>query len=317
MGSEAAVDSGQAETTRTSAPAGSRATSKTVPLAEALALGWVEFWYQPKIDLRTMRMVGVETLARVRHPVHGILNPGSFLPGAHKSSLSALAQQALITALKEGLQFSKMGISVRFAVNMSLDALMKLPIEVLVRRYRAPKEKWPGLIFDVPESELLNNVAQVREIIADLTPFGINFAIDDFGSCISSALDPQNRGQAQVMLDEILAKLLALKNVSIAEMKLDRAFVKDCGTNARHGAICKVFIDLAHCVGSTAVAIGAESANDIRALQSMNCDVGQGYLFGEPLSKVEFSGLVRNHANKQFGINMGGSAPPPRPYSNT
>src|SRR5262245_8502437 len=92
-------------------------------LDEALKKNLVEFWYQPKIDLRKKQLAGVELFARVRHPERGILLPGSFMDGADESSLVELTALSLANALKVGAGFSKLGISFRLAVNVSLSAL--------------------------------------------------------------------------------------------------------------------------------------------------------------------------------------------------
>lgn len=273
----------------------------TVALAEALAKDWVEFWYQPKIDLRARQIVGVEALARVRHPLHGVMGPAAFLPGAHKISLATLARRALNSALKEGMQLSRMGIKVRFAVNIPFEIIGELPLEDILRKYHAAGEKWPGIILDVPEDELLDNIDELRALSAALIPHGVNFAMDDFGNGISAALKSENRQHADRMVQDIFATLTHLKNEAIAEMKLDRSFIADCGADPRKAAICKLTIDLVHSIGSTAVAVGAEKASDLRALEEMSCDVGQGRLFGEPLSVVDFRNLIRDRIARQAG----------------
>src|SRR6478672_834440 len=80
-----------------------------VALDEALSNGWIEFWYQPKIDLRKKQLVGVEAFARARHPQDGILMPGAFLPGATEADLIALSELALAHTLKAALNFAKLG----------------------------------------------------------------------------------------------------------------------------------------------------------------------------------------------------------------
>ena len=93
-------------------------TAARIELEEALKSGWIEFWYQPKIDLRKKQLAGVEAFARCRHPQFGILPPGAFMPGATEAELLALSEQALTSALQTGLNFSKLGINLRFAVNI-------------------------------------------------------------------------------------------------------------------------------------------------------------------------------------------------------
>jgi len=272
-----------------------------VALAEALAKDWVEFWYQPKIDLRTRNIIGVETLARVRHPLHGILGPASFLPGAHKKSLATLARRALNAALKEGTQLAAMGIRVRFAVNVPFDVITDLSIRDILRKYHSAGQQWPGIILDVPESELLDNLDELRAISAALAADGVRFAMDDFGQRLSSALDPKNRRSADKMVLDLFATLAHLKNEAIAEMKLDRKFVEDCGIDSQKATLCKLSVDLVHSMGSTAVAVGAQNAKDLRAVEEMDCDIGQGRVFGEALSVTEFRNLIRGRIAAKSG----------------
>ena len=96
-----------------------------VDLGEALAQKWIEFWYQPKIDLRKKQLVGVEAFARVRHPEHGVLAPEAFIPAATDSNLIALSELALRNSLKAGINFAKVGVSLRMAINMPVNALRK------------------------------------------------------------------------------------------------------------------------------------------------------------------------------------------------
>ena len=87
--------------------------------------------------------------------------------------------------------------------------------------------------------------------------------------------------------------------VELAELKLDRSFVADCGTDKVNAPLCKTVIGLAHNFGSVAVAIGVEKASDAVALVSMGCDFGQGFLFGQPMPEERFTSLLRQRAQGQ------------------
>src|SRR6201991_1121085 len=105
-------------------------------LAEALKNEWVEFWYQPKIDLRRKQLAGAEAFARVCHPQHGVLLPGTFMPGADDASIHTLAEKALVSALKSGLNLGKFGVNLRIAINVPVNCLTKLPVDKIVREHR-------------------------------------------------------------------------------------------------------------------------------------------------------------------------------------
>ncbi len=257
-------------------------TTQQASLEEALRMGQVEFWYQPKIDLRRKQLAGVESFARVRHPDHGMVSPAAFMQGADDKSLVALAKESILNALKTSLNFVKLGIKLRLAVNVSMTALVQLPIEAMVREFRSRTEQWPGLIFDVTEDQIAIDPRAVNDVMGAVAPFGIKLAIDDFG-----------RGYLP---------LARLNEVAFAELKVDRNFVNDCAINRRHGAICKSVIDLAHNFGSIAVGVGVEKPADVNALAAMGCDLGQGFLFAQPMTEDRFLTMLRQRAEKRPAV---------------
>jgi EAL domain-containing protein (putative c-di-GMP-specific phosphodiesterase class I) len=265
-----------------------------VELQEVIKNGWLEFWYQPKIDLRKKQLSGVEAFARCRHPQFGILPPGAFMPGATDAELFALSEQALASSMQTGLNFSKLGINLRFAVNIPVTALVNLPIAEIVRSHREQVDQWPGLIIDITEEQIVSDLALATQMAKKLAPLNVKLAIDDFGRGYSS--------------------LARLKELPFAELKLDRAFVADCGTDKVNAPLCKTVIDLAHNFGSAAVAIGIEKAADALALTSMGCDLGQGFLLGQPMPEDRFISLLRQRAAGQGRPvpSVGASAPPVR-----
>ena len=250
-----------------------------VELVEALKNNWVEFWFQPKIDLRKKQLVGAEAFARVRHPTQGVLMPGAFMPGASESSLVTLSEQALAQSLRAGLNFAKLGVNLRIAVNVPVNALVKIDIANIVQTYKSQYEEWPGLIIDVIEEQIVTDLKLASELTKNLAHLNVKLAIDDFGRGYSS--------------------LVRLKELPFAELKLDRAFVADCGTDKVNAPLCKTVIDLAHNFGSIAVAIGIEKAADALALVSMGCDYGQGFLLGQPMPEERFLSLLRQRAGSQ------------------
>jgi EAL domain-containing protein (putative c-di-GMP-specific phosphodiesterase class I) len=249
-----------------------------IDLDKALRNGWIEFWYQPKIDLRRKHLVGVEVLARARHPSRGVLSPWSFLSGADEKSLTLLCQEALISALSTTELIARIGAKLPLAVNVSLTALRTLPIAAIIRDYRPKIARWPGLLFDVTEKDIASDLAMVHDIMARLSHFGVKLAIDDYGRGGLSAAQ--------------------LRQLAFMELKLDRSFVTGCSTDPTKGAICESVIHLVHSVGSIAVAIGVERAAEVHTLQRMGCDVGQGFLFGQPMPQDRFLGLLRERATK-------------------
>ncbi|HZQ12258.1 MAG TPA: EAL domain-containing response regulator [Pseudolabrys sp.] len=254
-------------------------TASRIDLDEALNNKWIEFWYQPKIDMRKKRLAGAEAYARARHPQHGILLPGSFMPGAKDDSVAKLSELALISVLKAGTTFANIGINLRLTVNIPVPVLVKLPIEDIVKTHKPNAEKWAGLIIDVPEEQIITDLALASELTKKLERLNVRLAIDDFG-----------RGHSS---------LARLGELPFAELKLDRTFVADCGTDKVNAPLCKTVIDLAHNFGRAAVAMGIEKAADAVALVSMGCDFGQGFLLGQPMPEERFISLLRQRAATQ------------------
>jgi EAL domain-containing protein (putative c-di-GMP-specific phosphodiesterase class I)/CheY-like chemotaxis protein len=245
-----------------------------ISLDEALAKGWLELWYQPKIDLRTSSLAGAEGLVRCRHPVHGLLLPESFLPGASESSHAALTEHVITTVLRDWDEIAATGVHLHAAVNSSIGALANLRLPALIREHRPKSADWPGLILEVTESEVVKDVVLMHEIATQLRLYGITFAIDDFGEGFSS--------------------FARLRDLPFAELKLDRSFVKDSGTDTKNAGICQTMIDLAHNFGALAVAEGLENAVDLQAMHRMGCDIGQGYFLARPMPMANFTALLRD-----------------------
>lgn len=250
-----------------------------IDLNEAINNKWIEFWFQPKIDLRRKRLVGAETYARAHHPQHGIVLPEAFMPGAPEPALTKLAEMGLSNAINAGGAFSNLGINLRLAVNIPMSVLTKLPVEDLVKAQRPNGGKWAGLTIDVPEDDVIDDLALVGELAAKLERINVQIAIDACG-----------RGHERIA---------SLGDLPFAELKLDRAFVTDCGIDKVKAPVCRTMIDLAHAFGRKAVAMGIEKASDAIALVSMGCDYGQGFLLGQPMPEQRFISLLRQRAATQ------------------
>jgi EAL domain-containing protein (putative c-di-GMP-specific phosphodiesterase class I) len=250
-----------------------------IDLDEALKKNWIEFWYQPKIDLRKKQLVGVEAFARARHPTDGVLMPSAFMPGAKESGVVSLSELALMRSLSANIKFAELGVNLRLAVNIPINALVKVAVLDIVRTYQSKFEKWPGMIIDIPEDQVISELALATDISDKLQHLDVKLAVDDFGRGYSS--------------------FARLKALPFAEFKLDRAFVTDAGTDKVNTPLCKTVIDFAHSFGAIAVAIGIEKASAALALVSMGCDYGQGFLLGQPMPEERFLSLLRQRATPQ------------------
>jgi EAL domain-containing protein (putative c-di-GMP-specific phosphodiesterase class I) len=249
-----------------------------IEIDEALHNGWFEIWYQPKIDLRRKCLAGAEALARVNHPVHGVLPPGTFVPDIAEGSIARLAEYTLLSALADWSAFEDAGFNLQLAVNIPVGVLLEMPVPSLVERHRPASENWPGLILEVTEDQIVRDMKLAQEIAAELQSSGIRIAIDDFGAGYSS--------------------LSSLRQLPFVEIKLHASFVKNCATDATNAAICQTAVDLAHRFGSAAVAEGIESAVDLQALMVMGCDFGQGALIAPPMPQERLLGLLQQRVRR-------------------
>ena len=205
-----------------------------------------------------------------------MLSPDSFLPGASERSHASLTEHVIVTALRDWDEIAETGVHLHAAVNTSIGALANLQLPALIREHRPKSDKWPGLILEVTESEVVKDVALMHEISTQLRIYGITFAIDDFGEGFSS--------------------FARLRELPFAELKLDGSFVKGSGTDARNAGICQTIISLAHHFGAVAVAEGLENAVDLQAVHRMGCDMGQGYFLARPMPKSNLIALLRQRA---------------------
>jgi EAL domain-containing protein (putative c-di-GMP-specific phosphodiesterase class I) len=144
--------------------------------------------------------------------------------------------------------------------------------------HRPERSGWAGLILEVPERQVIGKIESLKARAPKLQQSGVSIAIDNFGR-LSSRLD-------------------ILNQVAFAEIKIDRFLVEGCSTNAGNAKICKTVIQMAHNFGARAVAVGISTEGDLQTLGELDCDMGQGFLFGKPLSAQQMRALVANAAGR-------------------
>lgn len=227
--------------------------------------------YQPKVQLATGRLYGVEALVRWRHPVRGVLSPDTFVPLAEASGLiDALSDYVLEETIAQQKGWADAGEDLQVAVNLSPlnlhDEALADAIAARCRRHGVPTER---VTIEVTESAAMNESLQALDILTRLRLKGFRLSIDDFGTGYSS--------------------LTRLQRLPVTEIKVDRSFVRDCLTSKDSYAIVKTVIDLAHNLDLVAVAEGIETAEDYRLLVKLGCEFGQGFGIARPLPAPELS----------------------------
>lgn len=259
-------------------------------LDEALAADRIDFWYQPKIDLRKKRLMGVEAFARFCTPDGRVASARELIRHASAESIVKLTEGALISALKTSVNLCEIGVDVRLAINVSVEALRQIPIADLVCKYRPQGGKSLSLVFDISETQVVDHIDIIGEISGQMRRCGFSVAVDDFGGSVLDAL-----GRREVWdrsIERTFEAISKLRNIEISEMKLDRDLVHDCHNDEDKREICEHIIRLTQSFGATAVAVGIEQQDELKTLQELGCDVGQGYLFGRPMSEERFLMLL-------------------------
>ena len=246
-------------------------------LEDALENNWLELWYQPKIDLKTMLVCGAEALVRLHHPQRGILLPGEFLPAPGNPLYKQLTDFVVRRALADWPAFAANGFSIRLAINVPASLLQTSAFVENVRRHLPQNPKFPGLIVEITETEAIADPELAREIAIQLKLYNIQLAIDDFGTDYST--------------------LARLSEVPFAELKLDRKFVDGCASDSRKEAMCRNVIALAKDHFQTVVvAEGVDNQADLKTLITLGFDVAQGFLFAKPMPNDDFASLLLTRA---------------------
>jgi EAL domain-containing protein (putative c-di-GMP-specific phosphodiesterase class I) len=256
-----------------------------VTLGDVLHRNWFDLWYQPKIDLRTRRLVGAEALVRARRPDGSMISPGAFLPGAKEEDLLALTERVILTSLRDWEDFLTHGASVKLAVNVPVSAFVKLPLAQILREERPTAEAWPGLVLEVTEDEAVKDLKIANDVADQLRALNCTLALDDFGNAYSS--------------------LARLRQLPFSELKIDKSYVTNCHADRFNAGLCETIVELSKRFGLKTVAEGIETTHESHKLQGIGCDVGQGYLFAKPMSKDQFLGTMSRRL-------VGGIAPAPR-----
>ena len=235
---------------------------------------FVEF--QPKVDLRTRRVVGCEALARWRTADFGLVSPGEFIPRVEQFGLTPELTYAMLeAAIADGSKIIRNRADFTIAVNVSgsLMSDLSLPerIETVLRQYSVAPA---CLIVEVTESVAMSDIERAMDILLRLRIKGINAAIDDFGTGFSS--------------------LTALARFPFNELKIDQSFSARCGIDADMMKIVDASIALGHAFGMKVVAEGVDRAETETILRKAGCDIGQGHFFARAMDVVGFTRWMRH-----------------------
>src|SRR3954454_11405626 len=245
-------------------------------LRSAINQGEIKLYYQPKADLRTGSIVGVEALARWDHPEFGIVGPSEFVPIAEQTGLiTPLTSHVLDVALRQIRAWSDTGLAdLTIAVNLSarsfLDTQLAVEIPRLLARWEVKAEQ---LELEITESMLMTDPARAEATLTRLSQIGLTLSVDDFGTGYSN--------------------LANLKRLPVDVIKIDKSFVMEMAVDASDAAIVRSTVDLVHNLGLRVVAEGVESEDASRHLEALGCDYAQGYFLSRPLPAEAATRLIR------------------------
>jgi diguanylate cyclase (GGDEF)-like protein len=228
-------------------------------------------FYQPKIDLSTGRVTGVEALARWHHPERGLLSPDEFIPLAERSNLlRPMTLYLLDTALRQANAWRSKGLEITVAVNLSMQNMLdlRLPNDLarLLTSWRLPAG---SLELEITESTIMADHRRATAILSRLSKMGVRLSIDDFGTGYSS--------------------LAYLQELPVDAIKIDKSFVMEMHTDAGNATIVQSTVDLGHNLGLEVVAEGVETLESYNELARLGCDYAQGYFLSKPLSPEKMS----------------------------
>jgi diguanylate cyclase (GGDEF)-like protein/PAS domain S-box-containing protein len=239
-----------------------RQLTLTGQLRRAIENGEMMLEFQPKIDVRTAEVAGVEALTRWQHPDLGAIPPGEFIHSAEQTGLiKPLTLWVIEAALSELRRWMRHGQEIGVAVNLSVKSLQDPELPEVVRGLLQAWDQRPErLTLEITESALMADPATALEVLERIASIGCKLSLDDFGTGYSS--------------------LAYLQQLPIDELKIDRSFVVAMMRDDNAAVIVRSVVRLAKGLGLSVVAEGVESEDAFRSLRALGCDQVQGYWFG-------------------------------------
>jgi EAL domain-containing protein (putative c-di-GMP-specific phosphodiesterase class I)/CheY-like chemotaxis protein len=235
-----------------------------------------EPFFQPKIELATGQVKGLEIFARWRHPEHGVLGPSAFIDALEQNNRIDFLDWSMIEMAVERCRgFHDQGTPISISVNLAPETLAHhnfvRQITACVKRHGVLPEY---LTFEMPESSVLNSDPNFIERLVRLRMMGFGLAIDDYGT-----------GRSNLQL---------LARIPFSELKIDRSFVDGASKRRALGTVLRSCLGLAHSLERMSVAVGVETRQDWDFLQGLGCTYAQGYHIANPMSGDDFPGWLED-----------------------
>ena len=245
-------------------------------MRRGLKTGEFELRYQPKLDLRTQKIIGAEAVVRWNHLSRGQLAPDAFIGLAeHTGNIQLLTYWVIQNTLKQMSEWKDIGFELKIAVNVSVrdleDSGLYDNIICLLENYRV---NFHDFTLEITESAVMSEPTAAVQVLTRLANSGIGLSIDDFGT-----------GHAA---------LSYLRHLPVREIKIDKSFILDLIRNAGDQTIVKAIVELGHALNYTVTAEGVEDSQSLEILRALRCDAVQGYLISKPLRAGDFLDVVRS-----------------------
>jgi diguanylate cyclase len=238
-------------------------------LRDAIGTEQLVLHYQPKLDLATGDIRDVEALVRWVHPTRGLLAPGAFVPLAEQTGvMGALTEHVLDAALAQVARWYAGGIDLSVAVNVSAETLLDegwaVDVSSALVRHAVPASR---LRIEITEDALMGDPDRALRVVEGLVATGVGVSLDDFGTGYSS--------------------LALLKHLPVAELKIDRVFVRDLLHDDADAAIVRSIVDLGRRFGVRTVAEGVEDEATLQRIADDGVAIAQGFHIARPLPAAE------------------------------
>jgi EAL domain-containing protein (putative c-di-GMP-specific phosphodiesterase class I) len=243
--------------------------SPAVDVTEALAAGWLELWYQQKIDARTLMPRGIEALVRMRHPAWGVVPPASFISDDNDPTFRSLSDFVVGRALDDWRTFVEQSGPIDISINLPASLLEDRDAVCDLCTRMPVHPAFGGLLIELKCADVIARLDAMIDVARRIRFHNIAIAIDDLGAEWPA--------------------LMGLPSFPFAEVKVDRQFVTGCAGDRLKQAVCRGVVELADRYGVRTVAKGVETRADFITAREMGFDLVQGFLFGKPMAMKKFS----------------------------
>jgi EAL domain-containing protein (putative c-di-GMP-specific phosphodiesterase class I) len=252
------------------------APSPAVYVEEALHAGWLELWYQQKIDARTLVRSGAEALVRMRHPTWGVVPPAYFIPEEDDPHCLRLSQFVIGRATEDWRYLLEQQSPTDISINLPVSFLKnRQAVRDLCRRIPA-HPAFGGLLVEVKSAEVIDNLDLLIDVTKEMRFHNVAVSIGDLGADWPA--------------------LMGIDRFPFAELKVNKQFVTGCATDRLKRTVCRHIIELAREYGTRVVAEGVETRAEFVAANEMGFDLVQGYLFGKPMALKKFARSAMAHS---------------------